>query len=92
MIRIRMATAIVAALVTVSTNGYGASLKQIRQLPWTDDSATSLAVARPISTCKASLSSSFPPRLGARIEKLPKEDRYASRDQAGVFLGGLHGL
>jgi hypothetical protein len=30
--------------------------------------------------------------LGARIEKLPKEDRYASRDQAGVFLGGLHGL
>jgi hypothetical protein len=30
--------------------------------------------------------------LGARIEKLPKEDRYASCDQAGVFLGGLHGL
>jgi len=42
-----MAAAIVAALVTVSTNGYGASLKQIRQLPWTDDSATSLAVALP---------------------------------------------
>jgi len=47
MIKIRMATAIVAALVTVSTNGYGASLKQIRQHPWTDDSATSLAVALP---------------------------------------------
>jgi hypothetical protein len=47
MIKIRMATAIVAAFVTVSTNGYGASLEQIRQLPWTDDSATSLAVALP---------------------------------------------
>jgi hypothetical protein len=35
---------------------------------------------------------SFRRFLGARIEKLPKEDRYASRDQAGVFLGGLHGL
>jgi hypothetical protein len=47
MIEIRMAAAIVAAFVTVSTNGYGASLEQIRQLPWTDDSARSLAVALP---------------------------------------------
>src|SRR5580700_5490640 len=47
MIKIGMATAIAAGFVTVSTNGYGASLKQIRQLPWTEDSATSLAVALP---------------------------------------------
>jgi hypothetical protein len=47
MIKIVMATTIVAAFVTVSTNGYGASLEQMRQLPWTDDSATSLAVALP---------------------------------------------
>jgi hypothetical protein len=47
MINIKMAIAIVSALMTVSTNGYGASLKQIRQLSWADDSATSLAVALP---------------------------------------------
>jgi|SRR5450631_4077648 len=47
MMKITMAIAIVAALVTVSTNGYGASLKQIRQIPWTDDSATSLAAVLP---------------------------------------------
>jgi hypothetical protein len=47
MIKIVMASTIVAALMTASTNGYGASLKQIRQLPWTDDSATFLAVVLP---------------------------------------------
>lgn len=47
MIKIVMATTIVAALMTMSTKGYGASLKQIRQLSWTDDSATSVAVALP---------------------------------------------
>ena len=53
---------------------------------WPAAAAGRLAFARRLS---APLFRHF---LGARIEKLPKEDRYASRNQAGVFLGGLHGL